>query len=38
MRDMWLLLVLLLATVLVLRSRGTLIEHLVAHPFTYSLF
>ena len=39
MRDMWLLLVLLPVTVLVLRGgRGTLTEHVVAHPTTLSPF
>jgi len=38
MRDMWLLLVLLPATVLVLRSRGILTGCAVAHPSTLFAF
>jgi len=38
MRDMWLLLVLLPATVLVLRNRQILTERVVAHPITIFLF
>jgi len=35
---MWLLMVLLPATILVLRSRGILTEHVVTHPITRSPF
>jgi len=38
MRDMWLLLVLLLATALVLRSRGILTERVIIHPLIIPLF
>jgi len=38
MHDMWLLLVLLPAIVLVLRSQGILTEHVVAYLITLSPF
>jgi len=38
MRDMWLLLVLLPATILVLRNRKYYTEHVVALPITISRF
>jgi len=38
MHDMWLLLVLLPATVLVLRSPGILTERIIFHPITLSPF